>query len=179
MPNSSSPYGGIFISEEVLFDAAKIIQLIALNCRKHKDPCITRTSRQSPEYRYYFKALSDQVRHIEYFLAEHRVSEKAQKLATEMRIGELKFYAWRDQTSKMKDPKRKIFHFEHIKPCAQIRDEILALEKPKVSEIVSILKTSDVAWILKEEQKLIDKKYRNHRPDPYRCLSKSGINLLA
>ncbi len=58
----------------------------------------------------------------------------------------------------MKDKGRKTFHFEHIKPCAQIRNEILALENFDLEQVINILKTSDIAWILKEEKKILDKK---------------------
>ena len=170
--------GGVFASDINLRRVAEIVTLTASNCRLLHDPSIKTISSQSMEYKYHHEHLKLLVRHMERFIVRRRVSTKAQRRATEMGIGDLSNYAWHAQTRKMKDPGRKIFHFEHVKPCAQIRDEILALENSDIDEIESILRTSDIAWILKTEKQFLDKKHKSYRADPYECFHDSGIELL-
>ena len=114
---------------------------------------------------------------MEYFILQPRISQKAKIRENKMGIGDLRNYKWTDQPTKMQDKGRKIFHYEHIKPCAQILNEILALENFVVEKIIFILKTSDIAWILKEEKVTLDKKYKSYRPAPYECLHEVGIQL--
>jgi hypothetical protein len=74
---------------------------------------------------YIKKILVTTIRMLEYVSPVH-VSKLAQKKADKMVIGSLTKYIWKDQTNnnKMKDEKRKIFHWEHYYPVEQIIQEL-------------------------------------------------------
>lgn len=76
-------------------------------------------------------------------------------------IETLKWCSYKDQTLKsgLKDPNHSkgAFHHEHIVPVSRLVDGLLELEEPTAAEIDTyIRKESQIAWILKEEQKRLD-----------------------
>lgn len=94
-------------------------------------------------------------------------SVNAQKRADELGIGDLRRFDWGDQPSRMKDPGRKIFHFEHVNPLNNIVESIL---KSKCETAIrSHIMKIKIAWILKEEDRLLTKgiggSWRSKRPD--------------
>ncbi len=107
------------------------------------------------------------------------VSAKAQAVAYGLGVGDLRQYNWNEQKTKMKDPKRSIFHYEHKIPLGQIITSIM--ECTTVDEIVYHMKRTEIAWILKEEDKLLNKgmegqSWRFTRPkNAYELL---GIELI-
>lgn len=103
-------------------------------------------------------------------------SVNAQKRADELGIGDLRRFDWGDQPSKtkMKDPGRKIFHFEHITPMNVIVNDII--ESNCETAIKSHIMKIKIAWILKEEDRLLTKgingSWRSKRPsDAYQRLN--------
>jgi hypothetical protein len=83
---------------------------------------------------------------------------------------------WHDQSRF--DPKRKIFHFEHVLPVSAIRD---LCEDMKTEEaIYNLLRTRlRIAWILKsEDAKLTSLGFRSKRADPDSAYREAKIQLL-
>lgn len=88
---------------------------------------------------------------------------------------DLRGMGWHDQHRF--DRGRSTFQWEHIVPVGQIRSS--CLEARNTGEIVQILKTARVAWILKEEdRRLTGLGYRSVRPDPDDAYRAAGITLL-
>jgi hypothetical protein len=103
------------------------------------------------------------------------VSKAAATKARRMGLRDLSQYAWRHQTTTMKDKKRKIFHFEHVVQVADLTDRIMALPKPTKSRITALLKECQVAWILKKENKELR---LGKRLDPAKAYRAAGIKLV-
>lgn len=107
------------------------------------------------------------------------VSIKAQAVADGLGIGDLRQYGWSEQKTKMKDPKRSIFHYEHKIPLGQIINDIMDCDN--VEDIAKNMKRTEIAWILKEEDKLLNKgldgqSWRFVRPE--NAYEQLGINLI-
>lgn len=101
-------------------------------------------------------------------------SVNAQKQADELGIGDLRKFDWGDQPVRMKDPGRKLFHFEHITPMNNIVESIL--ESNCETAIKSHIMKIKIAWILKEEDRLLTKgiggSWKSKRPsDAYMRLN--------
>ena len=101
-------------------------------------------------------------------------SVNAQKRADELGIGDLRRFDWGDQPGKMKDKGRKIFHFEHVTPMNVIVNDII--ESNCETAIKSHIMKIKIAWILKEEDRLLTKgingSWRSKRPsDAYKILN--------
>lgn len=133
-----------------------------------------------PESKKWLKHVITQgFRQIEKFITP-RASVAAQKKADELDIGLLKHYVWNDQEVKMKDPDRKIFHFEHVYPVGDMFRDLMKLEELSDKNIESILVKADIAWILKSEnQKLDASGERSNRPEnPWESYEKCNIPML-
>lgn len=110
-----------------------------------------------------------------------RVSVKAQELADQMSVEDLSQYGWSDQKSKMKDPDRSLFHFEHILTVSDLVDRLLNLDdQPRHDSIKSIIEKADVAWILKSEDEVLNQNgFKNKRPEnPLDAYEICGIELV-
>jgi hypothetical protein len=104
------------------------------------------------------------------------VSRAAQARADEFELGDLAQFRWGHQRGLMKDPTRAIFHWEHVVPVSDTVKALLALEEPTPSTIIPILTRSEIAWILKIEDKRLQRK---GRPDPRAAYVAAGIELLS
>lgn len=81
-----------------------------------------------------------------------------------MGIAPIERFRWADQPRRMKDPGRKIFHWEHTLPVSDLKAELLALQAPDVPAVLAVLTKSEVAWILKtENERLNAAKLRTRR----------------
>ena len=112
-----------------------------------------------------------------------RLSKAAVARAKEIDIGidadTLRNSNWFHQKTVLKDPKRKIFHLEHIKPVSQLANEVLEARNETIEKIEAILHSAEIAWILKDEdKKLTVNKYRTKRVNPYECYRLCGIELI-
>lgn len=119
-------------------------------------------------------------RKLEDFITPN-VSVKAQAKADQMEVGQLSQYGWLDQKSKMNDPDRSIFHFEHILTVADLVDRLLKLgSEPSVDSVNAVIEKAAVAWILKSEDQLLNEKgYKNKRPEnPLDAYEVCGIELV-
>jgi hypothetical protein len=108
------------------------------------------------------------------------VSKAAQDKADQMGIGSLYQYGWLKQNtlSGMKDFDRSIFHWEHFVPIQQQLNDLMNLESLTDEEIYNIIKKGKICWILKEENKSLDKIARSTRPSPEFAYQQAGIVLL-
>ncbi|WP_407176382.1 hypothetical protein [Bradyrhizobium sp. STM 3562] len=103
---------------------------------------------------------------------QHRVSIAAAEMAAKMGIPDLHTLVWRDQPKKMRDKDREIFHWEHVVQVSDIQKEVLSEPDPDLAKIEASLKKTFLAWILKEEDKLLP---RGPRIDPFRLYAEKGI----
>jgi hypothetical protein len=111
--------------------------------------------------------------------ARQYVSLAAQTKATEMELGDISYCGWFDQKSKMKDPKRKIFHYEHFLPIGEQIKRLLALDAPANESVQAIIMEGAVCWILKDEDlKLRKAGYNSKRPDPKKAYAEVGIIII-
>jgi hypothetical protein len=114
------------------------------------------------------------IRDLEQYV-QPRVSRRAQAKALELGLPDLHRMVWADQRTKMKDPERSIFHWEHVTQVADMTDSILNLNPRTKSDIESILHTAMVAWILKEEDRALP---RGPRSDSLNFYKDNGIVLV-
>lgn len=101
------------------------------------------------------------------------VSKAALKKAKELGI-DLYSMTWLNQNKF--DPKRKIFHYEHCNPIKELRSAVLDTNE----NVQKILKRDIVCWILKSENKELDKRgYREKRPGGWqKCYKECGIEYM-
>jgi hypothetical protein len=118
-------------------------------------------------------------RRLEVFLPAARVSKAAAAQAVRLKIGDIAGCDWYDQKSAMRDPKRKIFHYEHVYPVSQLRHDLEKLDPVTDEAVRHLIERVDIAWILKEECARLDKaKYRSERPeDPWQAFRDVGIEM--
>ena len=107
-------------------------------------------------HRWAQTSLAHACRHVEYFLVP-RVSEAAHAKAVALGIAPLERYRWADQRSRMKDPGRKVFHWEHMVPVSDLQAELRKLQTPDLPSVGAVLSKAQVAWILKSENERLDK----------------------
>jgi|SRR6516162_6820892 len=93
-----------------------------------------------------------------------------------MGIGDLSQFQWRDQPIRMRDPNRRIFHFEHTKPVHDLTKEILAIKNPDIITIEKILMRASITWITKDEDRRLKRFQRSE--NPLEDYAKAGIRLL-
>ena len=138
-----------------------------------------RESNNKNKKKWVVETLKIAIRQLELFLIP-KVSVEANRIAQENGINNLKDMRWKDQEKKMKDKDRKIFHFEHVFPVAQMKDELLNLQVLNIENIKQIIDRMEIAWILKEENKKLDKKgYSFKRGDNiWECYKKVGIEMI-
>jgi hypothetical protein len=109
------------------------------------------------------------------------ISKEAKKQAEIMGIDNLMKYTWDDQVKKMKDDKRKIFHWEHYYPVTQQISDMLNLYKKgafEAEDIYSIVSRTRICWITKKENKRLDYKNKSLRPDPEKAYKDAEIELI-
>lgn len=87
-----------------------------------------------------------------------------------------------DQTKKsgLQDPNHSkgAFHHEHIVPISRLVDGLIQLESPTAQQVHNyIQQEASIAWILKEEQKRLDKVCKVGERTP-ELLESLGIRLL-
>jgi len=103
-------------------------------------------------------------------------SRAAMAKAAEMGVGDIRNYIWLDQTSKMKDRDRSIFHWEHVAPVSDLVKACLACPPESIVQIEAILRRARIAWILKSE----NERLKNHGrgDDPLEFYRQAHIELV-
>jgi hypothetical protein len=120
------------------------------------------------------ESISDDIKKCTNFILPE-VSRAAREKAERLGI-DLFSKNWHDQPSF--DPKRRIFHFEHVLPVSAIRNRC---EEIRTEEgIYGLLRIRlRVAWILKSEDvKLTGLGFRSKRSDPDEAYREAKIQLL-
>lgn len=104
---------------------------------------------------------------------DYEVSEAAWAAAQDLGV-DLRTTDWAGQTRF--DPKRERFHLEHV---VTVRDVVEAcLRADSESDIAQVLGSVRVAWILKEENHVLDGLgLRSVRPDPDEAYRLAGIAM--
>ncbi len=128
--------------------------------------------------KYLRSTIGHMCRELEDFV-EPRISVAAENKAKELGLSvDLRQCHWDDQTTKMKDIGRKIFHWEHIVTVGDLTENVLTLRSPSQEAVEEILRTADIAWILKAEDDRLDLLgYRSKRRDPMECYEKAEIRF--
>lgn len=127
---------------------------------------------QERERRRVMESISDDIKKCT-DLTPPRVSLAAREEARRREV-DLDGMGWHDQPRF--DPGRAIFHREHVIPVKTIRARCLDAESAR--PIVDALKSAEVAWILKsEDRRLTQLGLRSNRPDPADAYRKAGIIL--
>lgn len=108
------------------------------------------------------------------------VSEKAAEKASKQGLRDISRFRWNDQKTKMSDPKRETFHWEHALPVSEIIKRLMDFKVLTEEDVIHVITQADVAWILKSENESLDKKgYKSSRPaKPYDAYSEVGITLI-
>lgn len=98
---------------------------------------------------------------------------KAALLEAKKRGIDLSKMTWTNQTKV--DKKRKVFHYEHCNPIKELREAVLNTSE----NINEIIKKDITCWILKKENRVLDKKYKAKRPNGWKkCYAKCKIEVF-
>lgn len=147
-------------------DLVDIIVLILLKYKKNKDGQIK-------------EILQTALRRVEVFLPID-ISEAANNMANQLNIPSLYNFTWSDQKgkSRMNDPKRSIFHWEHFKPIKQQISELVSLPEITQDAVAKVIFDNKICWILKEENRKLDRIAKSYRPNPNKAYEKASIRLM-
>ena len=111
-------------------------------------------------------------------IAPRNVSEKAKARADALGIGDLRQYHWDDGSRFPGGRKASRLHWEHWRPAADMKNDMLSLENPTVEDMKCILSSARICWILLEENKILDDLgQRYKRKDPNQAYQQASIKL--
>lgn len=118
------------------------------------------------------KMFDTAIRHLEYFI-EPRVSVNAQKIANANNLGDLTKKRYRTPAAWIGGGD---LYWEHAKPVVDIRRALLKLEPLSTTEeILQVVSQAEIAWITRDEEKLLPKTGREDWQETYRA---NNIELL-
>jgi hypothetical protein len=111
-------------------------------------------------------------------VAPRNASKAAQDRANELGIGDLRQLHF-DHGSRFPGGRKKsLLHWEHWKPAADLRNELLALHDPTLKDVEAVLSSARVCWVLLEENaRLNDLGYRTGRESPDIAYAEAKIEL--
>jgi hypothetical protein len=130
---------------------------------------------KSAKRKYYRKVLKFAKRNLELFVTPH-VSLEAQKEGEARGIMDLSRFQYDDQETRMNDKRRKIFHFEHMKPVGDIFQELVTTDPLNFDAVKIILMQTKVAWVTKSENGRLK---RDQRIDPCAEYARARISLVS
>ena len=111
-------------------------------------------------------------------VAPRNASVAAQERANQLGMGDLRRFHFDDGGRFPGGRKASRLHWEHWRPAADLRRDILALEAPTPEAVAQVLRGSRVCWILLEEnERLNSLGFKTNRPDPVVCYGAAGIDL--
>jgi len=125
--------------------------------------------------KFFKKALMSFCRHLEYF-APLNVSEAAQTWATERGVPTLRSLTKYEERARFGAEKDALL-WEHQKPAKDIFDDLVDAGGASDEEILAILKTARIAWILSSENARIMPK-KGRRDDPDAAYRQADIKML-
>jgi hypothetical protein len=110
-------------------------------------------------------------------IAPLNVSKKAHEKAQALGLGDLRASCWFCPGMRTnRDGRKRLFAWEHFKPVADIKREIVALQPTLTIEQVSaILVTTKIVWVLRDEAIALGDR---SRPDPEAVYRDAGVVLL-
>ena len=127
---------------------------------------------------WYENMLEYACRKMEEFV-DPEVSVAAQKEAKKLQL-RLSEYRYCDQPKF--DKGREVFHWEHVMPVSEMKRRLVGDETRIATkeDVMSVLKRTDIAWILKDEdRKLVSYGYRSSRlENPWEAYDKAKIEIL-
>lgn len=98
-------------------------------------------------------------------------AEKAEALGVDLTL-----QTW--QTQPKFDPRRIVFHYEHMQPIGAIREALKSARSPD-DVIETIRQELRLAWITKEEDRRLSALgYNSKRSDPDAAYEEAGILLI-
>lgn len=149
--------------------AAIITNLVSLHRKATKA-----SAKDEVLIKWYEKAIHHSCRHLEYFCVPH-VSKAAQSLGKIFGV-DLRSKQWADIRGV---PLSNFVHLEHVTPVSQIVDELLInIDEPRLEQVIAILKVTEVAWITKSENVILDTKgFRLRRENPYLAYKECYIEI--
>lgn len=134
------------------------------------------TSNDPEVKKWCLEVLDKACRMLELFIDPY-VSDAALNTA-KVPISLFRQFRWKDQPKKSKlcDQGRTTFHYEHVKPVADIKDELLNLPDINQQNVEKVLRQAEIAWILKKENATLPSHQRG--PNPLQIYANKGIKLL-
>jgi len=111
-------------------------------------------------------------------VAPRNASRSAQQRADSLSLGDLRKYHFDDGGRFPGGRKNSHLHWEHWKPAADLRRELLGLSNPTPQSVRQILEKSRVCWILLEENDTLSRLgHKINRKDPEKCYQEANIDL--
>ena len=109
-------------------------------------------------------------------------SKKAYELFYNKYRKDIRNYDWFSQkVSKIRDnKKKKIFVHEHLTTSEDFKQELIYLYKQNklsVEKVKDLILQQRVCWITREEDDLLNKKYKKHRNNPLQAYKECGIEI--
>jgi hypothetical protein len=135
----------------------------------------TRTSVNGRAKRTYDELLKLACRKVDE-IAPVNVSKAARAEATKRNLEDLRNYCWHCPImGTHKDGTKRLFLWEHYKPVADIKNELLRLgPSPRPNQVSVILAKTRIVWVLRREGNALGDK---SRPDPARTYRDAGVEL--
>lgn len=156
------------MNEEFLRVMSESAHDMVLRMKNLKDPCSRRGM---------MTLLLTLCRNME-DVAARNASKMAQERAEVLGLGDLRKYHWDDGGRFPGGRKSSRLHWEHWRPAADLRRDILLLENPTPESVKEILRSSRVCWILLEENDKLNRLgYKVNRKDPSKCYEDAQIHL--
>lgn len=111
-------------------------------------------------------------------VAPRNASRMAVERATELGLGDLRRYHWDDGSRFPGGRKATRLHWEHWRPAADLKRDILALGRPTEKSISEILGSARICWITLDENKRLDELgHRYNRSNPVQSYADARIEL--
>lgn len=111
-------------------------------------------------------------------VAPRNASKKAAERASMLGLGDLRQYHWDDGSRFPGGRKATQLHWEHWRPAADLKRDILSLKSASEEQIRTILGSARICWItLDENKKLDDLGHRYNRSNPEKSYVEAQIEL--
>ena len=137
-----------------------------------------KTSNDPDVKKWCLEVLDKACRMLELFIDPYVSQEALNKATPNVTLVAFRQFRWKDQPKKSKlcDQGRTTFHYEHVKPVADIKDELLNLPVINQQSVEKVLRQAEIAWILKKENANLPSYRRG--PNPLQIYADKGIKLL-
>lgn len=111
-------------------------------------------------------------------VAPRNASRMAVERADELGLGDLRAYHWDDGSRFPGGRKATKLHWEHWRPAADLKRDMLKLKLPNEGDVRQILNTARICWITLDENKKLDELgHRYNRTNPEVSYKEARIEL--